>query len=57
LEQTGSIDNERVVNGAPGSPRTPVCHAVISRNAARGARPEAAQRRGERKKRTNMTTP
>lgn len=59
LEQTGGIDTKRVVNGAPGSPRT-VCHAVITGNAARRARPKAGEG-GEavkkRKRENNMTTP
>lgn len=47
LEQTGGIDTKRVVNGASGSPRT-ICHAVITGNAARRARPVAGDRRGGR---------
>lgn len=57
LEQTGGIDTKRVVNGAPGSPRT-VCHAVITGNAARRARPKAGEG-GEavkKRKRENSTT-
>lgn len=44
LEQTGGTDTERVVNAAPGSPRT-ACHAVITSNTTGGARLEAGERR------------
>lgn len=48
LEQTGGIDTKRAVNGAPGSPRM-VCHAVITGNTARRARPVGGKRRGKKK--------
>ena len=50
LEQTGGIDTKRAVNGAPGSPRT-VCHAVITDNTARRARPEGGEEGGVPQKR------
>lgn len=57
LEQTGGIDTKRAVNGAPGSPRT-VCHAVITGNTARRARPEGEEEGvPQKEKKGNITTP